>query len=46
MIFLILILVRVYDDGIFFSIDTDQMNAINGIVSGRDLQLFTRGGEF
>jgi len=34
------------DDGIFFSIDTDQMNAINGIVSGRDLQLFTRGGEF
>jgi hypothetical protein len=34
------------DDGIFFSIDTDQMNAINGIVSGRDLQLFTKGGEF
>ena len=34
------------DDGIFFTIDTDQMNAINGIVSGRDLQLFTRGGEF
>jgi hypothetical protein len=34
------------DDGIFFTIDTDQMNAINGIVSGRDLQLFTKGGEF
>ena len=34
------------DDALFFSIDTDQMNAINGIVSGRDLQLFTKGGEF
>tara|TARA_R100001443_G_scaffold114794_1_gene131313 strand:+ start:75 stop:2066 length:1992 start_codon:yes stop_codon:yes gene_type:complete len=34
------------DDALFFTIDTDQMNAINGIVSGRDLQLFTKGGEF
>lgn len=34
------------DDAIEATIDTDQMNAINGIVSGRDLQIFTKGGEF
>lgn len=34
------------DDAIFDTLDTDQFNAINGIFSGRHLQLFTSGGEF
>jgi hypothetical protein len=34
------------DEGIFFTLDTDQVNAINGIFPGRHLQFFTTGGEF
>lgn len=34
------------DDAIFDTIDSDQYNAINGIYSGRHLQVFTTGGEF
>lgn len=36
----------VADDAIFDTLDTDQFNAINGIFSGRNLQVFTSGGEF
>jgi len=34
------------DKAIFNTIDDDEFNAITGIVSGRDLQLFTTGSEF
>ena len=34
------------DDAIFDTLDTDQYNAIQGIYSGRHLQVFTSGGEF
>lgn len=34
------------DDGIFGTMNTAQLNAINALCSGRDLQLFTSGGEF
>lgn len=34
------------DDAIFDSLDADQYNAINGIYSGRQLQVFTSGGEW
>ena len=34
------------DKAIFDSLDTDQFNAVQGIFSGRDLQVFTTGGEF
>lgn len=34
------------DEAIFDTLDTDQFNAINGIFSGRNLQVFTSGGEF
>jgi len=34
------------DNATFDTLDTDQFNAINGIFSGRHLQLFTSGGEF
>lgn len=34
------------DDGIFDVLDTDQFNAIQNIVSGRNLQVMTAGGEF
>lgn len=34
------------DQAIFDTLDTDQFNAINGIFSGRNLQVFTSGGEF
>lgn len=34
------------DDAIFDTIDSDQFNAIQGIYSGRHLQVFTSGGEF
>lgn len=34
------------DDGIGVTLDTDQVNAITGIVSGRHLQVLTTGGEF
>jgi len=34
------------DDATFDTLDTDQFNAINGIFSGRHLQLFTSGAEF
>lgn len=34
------------DEGIFVTIDTDQVNAINAIFAGRHLQIFTSGGEF
>ena len=34
------------DEAIFDTLDTDQFNAINGIFSGRHLQVFTTGGEF
>jgi hypothetical protein len=36
----------VADDGIFDVLDTDQYNAIVNIVSGRNLQVITAGGEF
>ena len=34
------------DEAIYVTLDTDQVNAITGIFSGRHLQLFTTGGEF
>jgi len=34
------------DELIFASLDTDQVNAIEGIFSNRTLQVFTSGGEF
>ena len=34
------------DEGIDITLDTDQVNAIYHIVSGRHLQIFTSGGEF
>ena len=34
------------DEGLFDTLDTDQYNAIQGIYSGRNLQVFTSGGEF
>jgi hypothetical protein len=34
------------DDAFEFTLDTDQVNAINNVMSGRDLQIFTLGGEF
>lgn len=34
------------DEAIDFTIETDQVNAITGLVSGRNLQIFTTGGEF
>lgn len=34
------------DDAIFVTLNTAQLNKINALYSGRDLQLFTSGGEF
>ena len=34
------------DDSIEVTLNTGQVNAITGMFSGRDLQLFTKGGEF
>jgi hypothetical protein len=34
------------DEAIFDTLDTDQYNKIEGIFSGRNLQVFTTGGEF
>ena len=34
------------DEGIFTTLDTDQVNAINGLYAGRHFQMFTTGGEF
>lgn len=34
------------DEGIEATIDTSTVNAITGVISGRDLQIFTTGGEF
>ena len=34
------------DEGIFVTLDTDQVNAIRDIFPGRHLQVFTTGGEF
>jgi len=34
------------DEGIFFSLDTDQYNQIQSIYSNRSLQIFTTGAEF
>jgi len=34
------------DKAIFNTLDDDEFNAVNGIVSGRDLQVFTTGSEF
>ena len=34
------------DDGIDYTLDTDQINVIQHLVSGRALQVFTSGGEF
>ncbi len=34
------------DDAIIITLATDTVNAITGIRSGRDLQIFTEGGEF
>lgn len=34
------------DDAIFITMNTAQLNKINALFSGRDLQLFTSGGEF
>jgi hypothetical protein len=34
------------DDAIEITINTSQVNAITGLFSGRDLQIFTKGGEF
>jgi hypothetical protein len=34
------------DDGINITLATDNTNAITGMFSGRDLQVFTKGGEF
>tara|TARA_R100000664_G_scaffold27471_1_gene38133 strand:- start:848 stop:2929 length:2082 start_codon:yes stop_codon:yes gene_type:complete len=34
------------DDAIIATLSTDSVNAITGVRSGRDLQIFTEGGEF
>lgn len=34
------------DDAVEATIDTNQLNVITDIISGRDLQIFTTGGEF
>jgi len=34
------------DEAVFDTLDTDQYNAVEGIFSGRNLQVFTSGGEF
>jgi hypothetical protein len=34
------------DEAIFATADTDQVNAMNGLFSGRHFQMFTTGGEF
>jgi len=34
------------DQGIFVTVNTDQVNAFRAIYAGRNLQLFTSGGEF
>lgn len=34
------------DEGIEATIDTSTVNAVTGVLSGRDLQIFTTGGEF
>ena len=34
------------DEGIAVTLDTDQVNAITGVFSNRNLQVFTSGGEF
>jgi hypothetical protein len=34
------------DDAVEATLDTNQLNVINDIISGRDLQIFTSGGEF
>lgn len=34
------------DEGITVTLDTDQVNSVNGIFSNRSLQIFTSGGEF
>lgn len=34
------------DQGIFITMDTDQVNAIRSIFAGRQMQIFTSGGEF
>jgi hypothetical protein len=34
------------DEGISLTLDTDQVNAITAVYSGRHLQVFTTGGEF
>jgi hypothetical protein len=34
------------DDGVEATLDTNQLNVIVDIISGRDLQVFTTGGEF
>ncbi len=34
------------DEGVFITLDTDQVNAINGLYAGRHLQVLTTGGEF
>lgn len=34
------------DDGLNATIDSDELNAINGIYGGRTLQVFTSGGEY
>lgn len=34
------------DEALFDTLDTDQFNKIQGIFSGRNLQVFTSGGEF
>lgn len=34
------------DEALFDTLDTDQFNKIEGIFSGRNLQVFTTGGEF
>ena len=34
------------DQGIDVTLSTDQVNAVNGLISNRSLQIFTSGGEF
>lgn len=34
------------DESIFITLDTDQVNAVNGVYSNRNLQIFTTGNEF
>ena len=34
------------DEAVIATLDTDQVNAISAVVSGRHLQIFTSGGEF